>query len=81
MATLEMIRNTLNNNSIKQIRQDILSPACFGLMCNSLNVRDAKFCENVKMLAKSCTQMEHHSPEIIQSYFLSAEFFNTFVKM
>ena len=81
MATLEMIRNTENNNSMEQIQQDIISPACFGLMCNTLNVREAKFCENVKMLAKSCTQMNQHPPEIIQSYFLSAEFFYTFVNV
>ena len=87
MATLEMVRKTENNNTMEQIQQDrlcteeLISPACFGLICNSLNVRDVKFCEIVKMLTKSCTQMNQHSQEIIQRFFLSAEFFNIFVKI
>ena len=52
-----------------------MPPAKFSQLFSMLKIKDGRFCQIVKMLAKSCT------PLLVGKYFLSEEFFQQFINM
>ena len=61
------------NNGIFKDKE--IPPAKFSLFLDMLKIKDGRFCQIVKMLAKSCT------PLLVGKYFLSEEFFQQFINM
>ena len=58
-----------------------IPPAKFSLLFSMLKIKDGRFCQIVKMLAKSCTVMHLNPPFLVGKYFLSEEFFQQFINM
>ena len=84
MTTLDVIRNNENRNPREEMQHNVLcnealiSPECFEMLFSRLNIRDANFCQVVKVLVWSCTQMGRNPPEIVEKFFLSDKFFSIF---
>ena len=58
-----------------------IPPAKFSLLLGMLKVKDRRFCQIVKMLAKSCTVMHLNPPLLVEKYFQSEEFFQQFINL
>ena len=84
MTTLDVIRSNENRKPREEMQHNVLCneafiiPECFGMLFSRLNIRDANFCQVVKVLAWSCTQMRRNPPEIVEKFFLSDKFFSIF---
>ena len=67
------------NNGIFKDKE--IPPAKFSLFLDMLKIKDGRFCQIVKILAKSCTVTHLNPPLLGGKYFLSEEFFQQFINM
>ena len=67
------------NNVILEDKE--IPPAKFSLLLGMLKIKDGRFCQIVKILAKSCTVMHLNPPLLVGKYFQSEEFFQQFINM